>query len=197
MLDFIKELLLIDDLIPEDFQQPFVKLATIYDRYKEATHPFATRALCPGCILRSNMTVAWHSGIYVGDDRVVELQGTGIVEQVSLKIFNQVPRITDPICEVLCNKNGVPCYLSNWAKNANLAQKKSIKYGYFSNNCHRFTISCILGNNDNKLLTYSISDIENVVKGALHLDRVEWRKLYFAEETSFFHEMTRTDCCEI
>lgn len=84
-----------------------------------------------------------HSGIYIGEGQIVELQGSGLVRSVSVRRF-LADRSGEEIL-VACDQTGRP--LGNPA-----AQQRAIQqiftyqpYDLIRNNCHRFCVQCLTG----------------------------------------------------
>ncbi len=84
-----------------------------------------------------------HSGIYIGEGQIVELQGSGLVRSVSVRRF-LADRSGEELL-VACDQTGRP--LGNPA-----AQQRAIQqiftyqpYDLIRNNCHRFCVQCLTG----------------------------------------------------
>lgn len=104
-----------------------------------------------GSIVYCNLALAVeHSGIYVGNDRIVHLNGSGRIELVSPRVF----------CERLHGKNPasiIYCPISDDGRllgNKNAAERalnqvgRYTNYNVFMNNCHKFTASCVTGKHE-------------------------------------------------
>lgn len=89
---------------------------------------------------------AEHSGIYVGNDEIVHLNGNGWIEKVSA-------------AEFMANTTALTLYVSSRDDNAvgsyavadralSRVNQKS-RYSLLADNCHRFTSSCLTGNINN------------------------------------------------
>lgn len=139
--------------------------------------------------------LAEHSGIYLGDGMVAELNGNGLVSQVSLSEF--VNGIDDGTVNT---RNGTCIFAScddasdaivfhpQAALNAQtfIHNAVSLDYSVFGNNCHMFTASCLLGGLIEKLKledwlgrgTFSIADLELIVEHVLNdKRRIGWRRV--------------------
>ena len=91
-----------------------------------------------------------HSGIYVGHNRIVHLNGSGRIELVSPRVFcgrlngkNPASIIFCPIAEdgkLLGNKKVAERALNKVGRYTN--------YNVFMNNCHKFTATCVTGKNE-------------------------------------------------
>ncbi|MBA1245821.1 hypothetical protein [Pseudomonas japonica] len=87
-----------------------------------------------------------HSGIYVGDNRIVHLTGDGIIEFTTPKGF-------------LDGGTGVSIYVSALDEGAVGSQQvadralamvgKGRSYNFLLDNCHQFTSGCLTGNFEN------------------------------------------------
>lgn len=92
-----------------------------------------------------------HSGIYIGEGRVVELNSKGQINQVTLEGFSNTG--TGQNIFVSCNgKNSVGSEIV--AKRAMEMRGTERNYNVLLDNCHQFTSGCITGEfeNYNRLL---------------------------------------------
>ena len=123
----------------------------------------------PGCIMICKIAggLAEHSGVYIGDDTVVELNGSGDIQEVSLAEF-----LNDGI-----TRTGVNIYVACDSSNKVLCDKSIAKraedivgdvrdYNLIMDNCHQFTAGCITGDFENAdnffvLLAHSIKNEMN------------------------------------
>lgn len=132
------------------------------------TEPWSTvieQKLPRGCIVRCLLAngLAYHTGIYVGNEQIIELNGNGRVTRVSFSEFKNVA-VGDPrYITVLCNKAGIPYYSPRWADMAESVLKTKWDYNMFSNNCHRFVLYCLFNRNPPQHSFYSCGDIERAV----------------------------------
>lgn len=119
-----------------------------------------------GCIVRCNLGVLLdHSGIYVGNGKIVNLNRNSEIKIEDFKSF--FPPGTDPNS----NKIYTAClYETNIVlhskKICNRALKKVnhlSKYNLLFNNCHRFTCGCITGNFENETVSFSMLE-DNILK---------------------------------
>ncbi|MEH7179142.1 hypothetical protein [Neobacillus vireti] len=99
---------------------------------------------------------AEHSGIYVGNNKIVELTGDGVVREVGFEQFVSIGESlvrTGFTVYALCNKEGV---LADPKIAERALDKRDDPRGYnlFTKNCHQFTAGCITGNFTNKTLTF-------------------------------------------
>ena len=98
-----------------------------------------------------------HSGIYLGNGRVAELHGSGLLRVVSLKEFinGDSWSIREPLAVrtgrrvyAACSKDtGTPVCSVNASFNAwaYIRGKRTVEYNLVKNNCHLFCISCVSG----------------------------------------------------
>lgn len=84
-----------------------------------------------------------HTGIYIGEGAIVELQGTGLVRAVSAARFLQ-DRSGQQLW-VACNTLGQPIASELVASRAISQIYTYQRYDLIHNNCHRFSASCITG----------------------------------------------------
>ncbi len=96
------------------------------------------------CEIAAGMAI--HSGIYVGNNKIVHLNGNGVVESVSpleflarLNGFN--PAITIYVSGHLSEAVGLKAV----ARRAKSKIGTDFGYHVFSNNCHKFTSGCMTG----------------------------------------------------
>jgi len=112
-----------------------------------------------------SLPLADHSGIYIGDDKIVELaniNGTATIRIVSSEHFKEgddkISRIGSSIY-VACkkNRNGkcIAMGSQDIADRAKAAVGETSQYSLFFNNCHMFTEYCITGKKYNLLGTLS------------------------------------------
>ncbi|HAV3582288.1 lecithin retinol acyltransferase family protein [Acinetobacter baumannii] len=105
-----------------------------------------------------------HSGIYVGRNRIVHLDGSGRIEKVSPEQFiERLDGLNLAVSIYVSCKNGKPIGSKLAAKRAREKVGIRFKYSLSSNNCHIFTSGCLTGNfenNDNffNLLTDTTED---------------------------------------
>ncbi len=117
-----------------------------------------------------------HTGIYVGDDKIVELSGDGEIRVVSCQHFMKGDRgftnMRDSYCiYAACSKNDAgDCYAlasPDIAERALASVGKKKDYNLFTNNCHKFVEYCITGHNDGK---GRVESIERALSEKFHLE---------------------------
>lgn len=90
--------------------------------------------------------IAEHSGVYIGNGRIVNLAGTGRVEIVTPKYF--ISGTTAMNIYVSCyEKNSVGCSIV--ADRALSMAREKRNYRFLLDNCHQFTAGCITGDFEN------------------------------------------------
>ena len=84
-----------------------------------------------------------HSGIYIGEGEIVELQGTGLVRAVSVNRF--FDNRSGKHLLVACDRSGQTLSSQACAERA-IQQIFTVQnYDLLHNNCHRFTQACVSG----------------------------------------------------
>ncbi len=149
--------------------------------------------------------IAEHSGIYLGNDQVAELNGNGHILSVSLSEFvngiddgSMNPRNGTCIFAACDEATDELRFHGDAALNAKsfIDNEATFDYNMFGNNCHMFTASCLLGPVIQKLSkadwfergTFSILDLELIVEHILNGGkRIGWRRV--RNHTSGFNYM--------
>lgn len=94
--------------------------------------------------------IAEHSGIYVGDGKIVHLDGDGSIEVVSRRTFIRRLGGVNPALSIY-----VSCVDTSAAGTEAVAKRalamigRQRKYNVILDNCHQFTSGCLTGNFDN------------------------------------------------
>ena len=113
-----------------------------------------------------------HSGIYVGYNKIVHLDGSGRIEIVSPKVFlDRLDGMNLATNIYVSCRNGEAVASKKAAARARSKINQTIKYSLTSNNCHMFTSGCLTGDFKNKDKFFSYLE-ETVEK---ELDMNEWR----------------------
>lgn len=93
---------------------------------------------------------AEHSGIYIGNNEIVHLDGSGIIEIVSPQKFLERLGGLNHAMSIYVACNGSTAIGTNAiAKKAKRMVGKNRNYNLVLNNCHQFTSGCITGNFEN------------------------------------------------
>jgi hypothetical protein len=148
-----------------------------------------------GSILAIALGVVFeHTGIYIGNGKVIELYGNGNINQISLKQFLSGAYLPNPSDLDKIARTGVNIYTacangeviadSKIAERAILIKKKCQHVGYnvFSNNCHMFSGFCLFGKDFQKntgvrfFTNLSLSIMNNF---RVHPDNFKWRIVKF------------------
>jgi hypothetical protein len=100
---------------------------------------------------------AEHTGIYVGNDKIIELNGDGYIKLVNLYEFvrSGLSR-TGITLYTICDVWGKVLYDPQNANRAINYMEENPNRGYnlFFRNCHQFTAACITGNLNNSCSTF-------------------------------------------
>lgn len=116
--------------------------------------------------------LAEHSGIYVGNNHIVHLNGDGSIERVTPQQF--MDRLdgwnTAISIYVSCN-NGSPVGSRDAAKLAESKIGHQRDYNLIFDNCHQFSAGCLTGNFENScnLFSFLKDEVRNKIGGD------EWR----------------------
>lgn len=107
---------------------------------------------CPGTPVYCKLAVvAEHTGIYVGDGKIVHLNGDGSIEFVSPEQF--VSRLDgfNPAGYIYCAADRHKKALGNaeFAERARAMVSRRRNYNWAFDNCHKFTCGCLTGDFDN------------------------------------------------
>ena len=106
-----------------------------------------------------------HSGIYIGNNEIVHLDGSGLIEIVSPETFlNRLDGLNMALSIYVSCKDGKSVGLAKVAENAKKKIGQKIDYHVVKNNCHMFSSGCLTGTFENKdraffLLKYTTSSI--------------------------------------
>ncbi|WP_416189757.1 lecithin retinol acyltransferase family protein [Neisseria sp. CCUG17229] len=126
-----------------------------------------------GSVLWCDLWNVEHSGIYIGNNKIVHLDGSGTVEIVSPKKFMaRLNGWNNAISIFVSCKNGKPV---GSKKAATLAKKhvgKNRQYHLLVDNCHRFTAGCLLNDftDGDKFLFFN----QLATICATEMDTTEW-----------------------
>lgn len=94
--------------------------------------------------------IAEHSGVYVGNGKIVHLDGDGSIEVVSRRTFIRRLGGVNPALSIY-----VSCVDTSAAGTEAVAKRamamigRQRKYNVILDNCHQFTSGCLTGNFDN------------------------------------------------
>ena len=113
---------------------------------KSAYKNFDTKVMPKkGSVLYCDLTGSFleHSGIYVGDNRIVHLNGKGEIEVVSPAAFLSPFALQDIYVSCMENSAVGSERVANHAMSI-VGEKRS--YNLMLDNCHQFTTGCLTGN---------------------------------------------------
>lgn len=122
-------------------------------RKSKSTDPYVRgivdrpKTLVPGSIVVCDLASGFadHSGIYVGRNRIIELNGDGYFRKVSPQEFVSDGTLrTGKTIYVAC-RDGNPITARGITSRARQALGTRVNYCEISNNCHKFTAHCVTG----------------------------------------------------
>lgn len=128
-----------------------------------------------GSVLYCNLVLALeHTGIYVGDGKVVHLKGNGIIEIVSFREFIKRLEGRNFSYSIFCatDINGKSIGSRDVAKRALEMVGEKRKYNLIFDNCHCFTTYCLTGT---KYPIGSFTLVEEVLRSKFGF--VSWRAI--------------------
>jgi len=101
----------------------------------------------PGSVIYCKLGVmAEHTGIYIGNDEIIHLDGSGKVEKVSAAQFVRRLGGLNPAFTIYVScKDATPVYRQNAVRRALEGMEGSREYNLIMDNCHQFTIGCVTG----------------------------------------------------
>lgn len=99
-----------------------------------------------GIVYCNLLSAAEHSGVYVGNGNIIHLDGNGVIVKTSAQTFIKRLDGWNPARTIytLC-KGKEPVGIADAAAYAEGQVGRRVKYSLAKNNCHRFTASCLLG----------------------------------------------------
>jgi len=93
-----------------------------------------------------------HSGVYIGDGKIVELAGSGEIRAVSFNQFlSDGPTRTGNKIYIACDRDDEPLWCYTAEDNAKEMIGKRRDYNMVTDNCHQFTAGCITGDFENSV----------------------------------------------
>lgn len=124
----------------------------------------------PGSIVYRKYRFAEHTGIYIGDNSIIELDGGGHIKKVSFIEFCK----GNPIY-VACDHNGYVLYDDRIHQRAQKMVGIRRSYNLLFDNCHQFVAGCILGDFENGNHFFFL--VERCVKKYFKISKLRWRIL--------------------
>lgn len=106
----------------------------------------------PGSVVLCDLVAGeYHSGIYVGNNRIVHLEGNGDICSVSPERFLKRLGGFTGACSIFvsCGEDGEPVGNAETAERAISMAGENRDYHLLLDNCHQFTSGCITGDFDN------------------------------------------------
>jgi len=106
-----------------------------------------------------------HTGIYIGDNTIVELSGSGLVKAISMKRF--LSERSGKQIFIACDSKTQPLVNDLAAKKVTEQIFNYYEYDVINNNCHRFIWQCFAQRDEDistfKSLNYKIAEYYNRV----------------------------------
>lgn len=124
-----------------------------------------------GSVLHCSLFGAEHTGIYVGNNTIVELTGDGIVRKTSPAGFIDG---TNAISIYVACDGTTPLGGEHIAERAREMVGRSRAYNVVMDNCHQFTAGCITGDFENSTNFFTFVE-SSIQKHMNHGSSVEWR----------------------
>lgn len=128
----------------------------------------------PGSVIFCNIFGgnAEHTGIFIGENQIVQLSGKGIVEKVTPEQFVARKGNILPYYDIYVScRNGVAVGSVKAAERAKILVGKRRNYNLFLDNCHQFTAGCLTGNFENPINFFLF--LESEVRKVLNINN--WR----------------------
>ncbi len=109
-----------------------------------------------GAVVYCDLGVALeHSGIYIGDNQIVHLNGNGKVEAVSGSTFLKRLGGLNPAMTIYVSSNsGIAVGSEMVAQNAISQVGTQLDYNILTNNCHRFCAGCLTDDFNNSVISF-------------------------------------------
>jgi hypothetical protein len=120
-----------------------------------------------------------HSGIYIGYNRIVHLDGNGTVEKVTPEEFLHRLGGANPAFIIYTScRHAKPVGSHEAAKRAKERVGTKNGYNLVSNNCHQFSAGCLTGKFKNHCNTFTA--LKHETKSKIHADGWQiWKNLIF------------------
>lgn len=101
----------------------------------------------PGSVVYCKLGImVEHSGIYIGNDEIIHLDGSGKIEKISASGFIRRIGGFNPSAAIYVScKDTTPVYRQNAVRRALDLLGGSREYNIIMDNCHQFTVGCITG----------------------------------------------------
>jgi NC domain. len=127
----------------------------------------------PGSILHCSLYGAEHTGVYVGNGKIINLCGNGSIMVCKPSQF--IANSNAISIYVACDKaTAKPLGSSKVADRAKAMVGENRSYNVLMDNCHQFTCGCILGEYDNPHNFFWM--VEDVISKHLNSgEKIDWR----------------------
>jgi len=115
-----------------------------------------------------------HTGVYIGDGKIVELAGSGRVRAVSFNKFlrDGLTRTGNRIY-IACDEDNDPLWSYTVADIAKEMIGKRRDYNVIMDNCHQFTAGCITGDFENPVNFFWM--LHNLIREELNYgEKIRW-----------------------
>ena len=158
--------------LAEQYDSPHRRKKNISDLSKDNVEPGV------GSLIYCELFKMEHSGIYMGDHRIAQLNGKGKIEIVTPDIFTANSTTLDCDIFIPVNADGQPITYYHASENAKRVIGQTRKYNLILNNCHQFCSGCITGDyeNNNKLLLLTKKAFSRAVQQKVLWQRWDWQK---------------------
>ena len=116
----------------------------------------------PGTPVYCNLAlVAEHTGIYIGDNKIVHLNGDGRIEAVTPRVFvNRLDGINPAVSIYFAAVGGKAVGTQKIAARARAMIGKRRDYNVLLDNCHQFTCGCLSGDFENPCNYFTLVQAE-------------------------------------
>lgn len=139
------------------------------------------KELPPGSVLHCNLGPVEHSGIYIGNNQIVELSGQGQIQLTNPRGFLSGFPGTAHIFAA-CDDFG-PLYKPSIVSRAKHKAGHTRSYSLIFDNCHQFTAGCITGDFENNYNFFYL--LESLIsKNLNNKNPIQWRRCDMALDTS-------------
>lgn len=134
-----------------------------------------------GSVLFCKLGPAEHTGVYIGDGKIVELSGNGKIQITNPAGFVAGFPYTTKIY-VACDSN-VPISRDSIARRAKHLVGHERSYNVFFDNCHQFTAGCITGQYENNNNYFYL--LESLISDSLNNgSKVKWHECIILSEAA-------------
>ena len=130
---------------------------------------------CAGALVFCDLAIKLeHSGIFIGDKTIVELDGSGNIRKVDYSTFLNdsifrtginIFTFTDLTGRVLCSQST--------SDRARYKAGEKLQYNLFFENCHKFSAGCMTGDFENFKVTFTqLLNLVRIKYGPFKIRRV-------------------------